>query len=305
MSTKSTGEWLLSHNKYSAHESLKELERDSKKLKRNAYTISITSGKGGVGKTSFTLKMGKELAARGYKVLVIDCDTNLSNTSVKLGIPLNRNFVDFKNEKMSFENSLYRDGKFHLFSACNGDIELFEEGVKIDQLIIQVLVAQERNYDYILLDCPAGLTKDTLALNAYSDYRFFIVTPDKSSITDSYSLMKILTQKFGVTSNHLVVNRVSHKAQYSRIVRTLSETVENFLGARLRVLGGLSQELMEVDKFDGLLLENAGCRFHRNFLQVLNRFTEESDGTVLETGSEDTPFVRGKSMEQEVQLTVS
>lgn len=305
MSTKSTGEWLLSHNKFSAFESPRELARDSKKLKRNAYTISVTSGKGGVGKTSFTLKMGRELAARGYKVLVIDCDTNLSNTSVKLGIPLNRNFVDYKNEKMTFEQSLYKDGQFHLFSACNGDIEIFDQGVKIDQLIIQILVSEERNYDYILLDCPAGLTKDALAINAYSDYRFFIVTPDKSSITDSYSLMKILSQKFGVTNNHLVVNRVSHRAQYSRIVKTLSETVENFLGARLRVLGGLSQELMEVDKFDGLLLENADCRFHKNFLQVLNRFTEESDGTVLENQTEAKPFVRINSMEQEVQSTVS
>lgn len=303
MSTKSTGEWLLSHNKYATS----HLQGNQKKFKRNAYTVSITSGKGGVGKTSISLKMAKEMATNGLKVLLIDCDYNLSNTAVKLGLPINQNFLSYQNDQKSFQDCLYKDGNFHLFSACNGDLELFEKDFRLDQMIIQVLAQQERHYDYILLDCPAGLAKETLSLNAYSDYRFFVVTPDRSSVTDSYSLMKILSQKYGVKNNHLVVNRVSSRTQYSRIVKTLSETTEHFLDIRLGILGGLPQEEGEVDRFDGVLFKNAGSEFHKRFFQVLNRFTEESDGAaLLAESAQEMPFVRALAAGgQDVQRTVS
>lgn len=279
MSKKNSGEWLLSQNRFA---SLQGSNLYPKKREGHALTVSITSGKGGVGKTSVSVKMARELSDRGYKVLLIDCDYNLSNTAVKLGLPLSEAFLDFKNEKASFDDCLYKDRHFSLFSACNGNLDLFEDNFRIDQFIVQVLSKQEKNYDYIILDCPAGLSRDTLALNAYSDYRCFVVTPDRSSITDSYSLIKILNKKYGVKTNHLVVNKLSNKFQYNRIVKTLSEISENFLGARLSVLGGLPKEDLEVDQFDQLLLKNADTKFQRSFLKMLNRFTEESDGVALD-----------------------
>ncbi len=302
MSTKSTGEWLLSQNKYAPKP---EVESFPKKFQRNAYTISVTSGKGGVGKTSVSVKMATELAAKNYKVLLIDCDYNLSNTAVKLGLPITQAFVDYKNESKSFAECIHQDGYFHLFSACNGSLELFEDSFRIDQLIVEILVNQEKNYDYIILDCPAGLSKDTLALNAYSDYRFFVVTPDKSSVTDSYSLIKILNKKFGIKSNHLIVNKVSNPAQYGRIVKTLSETTENFLGCRLKVLGGIPKADTDVDRFDQLLLKNADSSFQDSFSKILNKFTEESDGIAMSPPVIGVPYVRVDDFRHDVRPTIS
>jgi len=76
-------DWLISQNKY-----------QSKKTSLKAKTISVTAGKGGVGKTSVAVKMGKLLAESGYKVLLLDCDTNLSNTVVKLGLPISNYFYE-------------------------------------------------------------------------------------------------------------------------------------------------------------------------------------------------------------------
>lgn len=302
MSKANSGEWLLSHNKYALREARQEFP---KKLERKAFTVSVTSGKGGVGKTSVSVKMAKELAAQNYRVLLIDCDYNLSNTAVKLGLPLTEAFLQYKNQAQSFEDCLYKDGHFHLFSACNGSLELFEEDFRIDQFIVQVLAVQERNYDYIILDCPAGLSKGTLSLNAYSDYRFFVVTPDRSSVTDSYSLIKILNKKYGVKCNHLVVNKLSNKFQYNRIVKTLSEISETFLGARLSVLGGLPKTEGEVDQFDRYLLKNADSKFHQSFFKLLNRFTEESDGVSLVPGVRDMLSVPPRALGQDVHQTVS
>ena len=94
-------------------------------LPKKNYKISITGGKGGVGKTSVSLKFARELALSGYRVLLIDCDYNLSNTAIKLGLPLNNKFWELLSSEKTFSDCLYKDGNLHLLSACNGSVELF------------------------------------------------------------------------------------------------------------------------------------------------------------------------------------
>jgi flagellar biosynthesis protein FlhG len=262
-------DWLVSHNKY-----------QSKKTNHKARIISVTAGKGGVGKTSVAVKMSKVLANDGYKVLLLDCDYNLSNTSVKLGLPMTNGFYELVSAHKDFSECIYKDGNFHLLAGCNGSIDLFNKNLEIDRIIIDILVNHERDYDFIILDCPAGITKETLTLNAYSDFRFVVVTPDKSSITDSYSLIKILNKEFGVTENHLLVNKMSSDPQYQRMVKTLSETVETFLKCRLHILGGIKREEMPVDQFDSALFSEANSALHKNFVNITKKFIEELDDEV-------------------------
>ncbi|MBP9679866.1 MAG: AAA family ATPase [Bacteriovorax sp.] len=263
-------DWLVSQNKY-----------QSKKTGLKAKTISVTAGKGGVGKTSVAVKMARLMASSGYKVLLLDCDTNLSNTVVKLGLPINNYFYELISAQRDFDDCLHKDGNLHLLSGCNGSIDLFNKNLEVDRIIIDILVNHERDYDYIILDCPAGITKETLTLNAYSDYRFVVVTPDKSSVTDSYSLIKILNKEFGVNDNHLLINKVSSEPQYQRMVKTLSETVETFLKCRLHILGGIKNEEIPVDQFDSVLLEQENSSLHKNFVKIVKKFTDEIEGAAL------------------------
>jgi flagellar biosynthesis protein FlhG len=269
LSSKKTNpsDWLISQNKY-----------QSKKTNQKAKTISITAGKGGVGKTSVAVKFSKLLAKQGFKVLLLDCDYNLSNTVVKLGLPVTNQFYELVSAQKEFEDCIYKEGNLHLLSGCNGSIDLFKKSLEIDRIIIDILVNHEKDYDYIILDCPAGITKETLTLNAYSDYRFVIVTPDKSSVTDSYSLIKILNKEFGVNDNHLIVNKISSEPQYQRMVKTLSETVETFLKCRLHILGKIDKEESPVDHFDSLLLNVENSSLHKNFTKLVKKFTEEIEG---------------------------
>lgn len=263
-------DWLVSQNKY-----------QSKKTGLKAKTISVTAGKGGVGKTSVAVKMARLMASSGYKILLLDCDTNLSNTVVKLGLPINNYFYELISAQRDFDDCLHKDGNLHLLSGCNGSIDLFNKNLEVDRIIIDILVNHERDYDYIILDCPAGITKETLTLNAYSDYRFVVVTPDKSSVTDSYSLIKILNKEFGVNDNHLLINKVSSEPQYQRMVKTLSETVETFLKCRLHILGGIKNEEIPVDQFDSVLLEQENSSLHKNFVKIVKKFTDEIEGAAL------------------------
>jgi flagellar biosynthesis protein FlhG len=285
-------DWLVSQNKY-----------QSKKTSQKAKTISVTAGKGGVGKTSVAVKMSKILAKSGYKVLLLDCDTNLSNTVVKLGLPITNYFYDLVSARRDFDDCLHKDGNLHLLAGCNGSLDLFKRSLEIDRIIIDILVNHEKDYDYIILDCPAGITKEALTLNAYSDYRVVVVTPDKSSVTDSYSLIKILNKEFGVNDNHLLINKMSSEPQYQRMIKTLSETVETFLKCRLHIMGGIKKIETPDDHFDTILLHQENNSLHKNFVNIVNRFTEEIEGSSFEVET-TIPQTFNTSFEQDVRLTV-
>lgn len=271
-----TSEWLLSFNS-TENQQLQSLIHQRKDSNKPAIVTSITGGKGGVGKTSISLKFSKTLASLGHKVLLIDCDYNLSNTAIKLGLPLNNsNFYSLLTAQKSFSDCLYKEGKFHLLSACNGDLDLFESKLKLEELIIDIIQSHQAEYDFILLDCAAGITRETLTLNAYCDHRVFVVTPDKASITDSYSLIKVLNKKYGIRENHLLVNMYANKAQFANVVTSLCETVENFLGARTSILGGVKRIDVEYSRFDNYFLNPAENSSHKKFLNLVNKYVDES-----------------------------
>ena len=271
-----TTEWLLS---FSSNQNQKLNSRSSSLEGFKPCTkISITGGKGGVGKTSISLKTAQELANAGYRTLLIDCDSNLSNTAIKLGLPLDNKFEKLLSAEACFEDVLIVQGNFHLLPACNGSISLFESKLNFAEIIIDIISSHEHEYDYILLDCPAGVSREALTLNAYCDHRWVVVTPDKSSITDSYSLIKLLHSRFGTKENHLIVNMFQTEKQMQKVVSTLSETIENFIGIKTQFLGGVKKAEISADGFDTFFLSETNNEWQKNFVKLLYEFTEKNGG---------------------------
>jgi flagellar biosynthesis protein FlhG len=240
----------------------------------SAQTISVTGAKGGVGKTSLSLLMAKTLSDVGYRVLLIDCDFNLSNTLVKLNQKINGNFYHLIRGEMTFEEALYTDNRFHLLSGCNGQKDLLHLS-PLEKIILNILQKQEFNYDFIFLDCPAGISHESLILNAYSDYRFCVVNPDRSSLTDTYALIKILNREYGVTENHLLLNKIENVDQAKKIVHSLTTTVDRFLSCHTEFLGLVMHESVPMDQFDDLLMGAEKYSIHQRVVQILLKFTED------------------------------
>lgn len=272
---KKTSDWLMSFNTAIETETEQILGHPHSLSPKKMKSICITGGKGGVGKTSISLKMAKELSAAGSRVLLIDCDYNMSNTAIKLGLPVSNSFFSLVSAEKSFDECLHKEGNFHLLSACNGSVELFNSNLKLEEIILDIMNEHEDEYDFILLDCPAGLQRESLLLCAYSDMRIVVVTPEKSSITDSYSLIKVLSQNHGIKENHLLVNKYNNQTQFSRVVKTMSETVENFLGCRTQILGGVKRLDVDHSRFDEQFLMRGKNDLHQNFLKVVEKLTEE------------------------------
>jgi len=271
-----TSEWLQSFS------SEKTLKGPSRSLVTDSFKpcrkISITGGKGGVGKTSIALKTAQELAKAGYRTLLIDCDSNLSNTAIKLGLPLENKFEKLLSAEATFEEVVIQQGKFHLLPACNGSSEVFESKIHFDEIIIDIISSHEHEYDYVLLDCPAGVSREALTLNAYCDHRWVVVTPDKSSITDSYSLIKLLKNRFGIKENYLLINMYENDKQLQKVVNTLTETIQNFLGVSTKTLGGIKKVEVSAEGFDTFFLSEQKNEWQKNFVKLLYGFTEKDGG---------------------------
>jgi flagellar biosynthesis protein FlhG len=273
-----TSEWLLSFSSRTNSKSFKSAQ--SIERFRPCRKISITGGKGGVGKTSIALKTAHELARAGYRTLLIDCDSNLSNTAIKLGLPIDNKFEKLLSAEASFEEIVIQLGNFHLLPACNGSTEVFDSKLRFDEIIIDIISAHEHEYDYVLLDCPAGVSRESLTLNAFCDDRWVIVTPDKSSITDSYSLIKLLSTRFGVKENHLMINMYQNDRQFQKVVTTLCETISNFLGIETHILGGIQKLDVSAEEFDTFFLSENKNEWNKNFIKLLYGYTEKEGDPV-------------------------
>ena len=284
MSSSKVSRWLYSHKENNL------LGKKGRLLFNPAKTISVVSGKGGVGKTSFALKLSRILAYEGYKVLLIDCDMNLSNTAVKLGLPINQNFYEFINNQKKFEEIIYKDNKFHLLAACNGCLDLFKAKLDWEKIIIDIICIYENDYDFIFLDCPAGLNKEVLSISAYCDYRFVITTPDRSAITDSYSLIKILDQHYGIRTNSLLLNKISSKNQYNKIIKAMHGVVNNFLSSKLNILGFVSFFKENVDDFDKELEKFSDSFIQGQFCNIVRKFIEESVEDISYSKFRNNPY---------------
>ncbi|MFG1493697.1 MinD/ParA family ATP-binding protein [Halobacteriovorax sp. GFR7] len=273
MSRNDLSTWLLSHRSDDSCEL--NVKTPLSYLNEECEIIAVGSGKGGVGKTTTALMIANELSAKGKKVLLIDCDYNLSNTAVKLGLPLNDNFYSLLSLEKSFDECLYKLGNIHLLSGCNGNSDLFDTSFEHDKFIIDIIAAHRSEYDHVILDCPAGVNKETINLQAYADYRFMVVNPDRSSITDTYALIKILNQKYQIKNNHLIVNRVDSNQQYRKVVKSLVDTVASFMQANLSVLGGVKNLEIPSDKFDHALLKTEKNSLSKYYTNIINKFTDE------------------------------
>lgn len=170
--------------------------------------IVITSGKGGVGKTTTTANIGMGLALAGKKVVVVDTDLGLRNLDVVMGLE-NRivyNLVDVVKGSCRLKQALIRDKRFPDLSLLPSAQTKDKTAVSPEQM--RKLVAElKTEFDYILLDCPAGIEQGFQNAIAGADRAIIVTTPEVSAIRDADRIIGLL-ETAGIRRNELIINRL-------------------------------------------------------------------------------------------------
>ncbi|GAA0294870.1 septum site-determining protein MinD [Gracilibacillus halotolerans] len=170
--------------------------------------IVITSGKGGVGKTTTTANLGTALALLGNNVCLIDTDIGLRNLDVVMGLE-NRiiyDIIDVTQNRCNARQALVRDKRFdclHLLPAA----QTSDKTALTPEAMIEIIQDLKPDYDYILIDCPAGIEQGYKNAVAGADKAIVVTTPEKSSVRDADRIIGLLEQE-DIDPPTLVINRI-------------------------------------------------------------------------------------------------
>jgi len=206
--------------------------------KPGSRVIAVTSGKGGVGKTNFTVNLGIKFAQMGLRVVIIDADLGLANVDVVMGKMSKYNLSDVINSNKNILEILeegYEGVKF--VSGGSGVQEL----VKLNRTqlvdLLMKLGRLDEEADIILIDTGAGLSENVISFVHAAREVILVTTPEPTSITDAYALIKTITHKDKTKNIKVVVNRADNAAEAFNILDKLNIVTQKFLGVKLQKLG--------------------------------------------------------------------
>lgn len=208
-----------------------------------AHVIAIGSGKGGSGKTNITLNLGLILSKNGKKVLLYDADLNLANIDILLGIAPKFRFLDFINGDVQIRDILIEVRENLVLIPANSGVVNFPKipGERLIQILDEILTL-ERNFDFILIDTPAGISDEVIKLLGYSDDYILVVTPEPTSIMDAYAVIKLVYYQTGKENVKLIVNNVNDSVNPIEIGNRLSLVAEKFLGVKINYIGSVPND---------------------------------------------------------------
>ena len=207
-------------------------------------SVALLSGKGGVGKTNITLNLACALHDANFKTLLIDCDLGLANLDVLLGITPEGNLQTALLGEAGIEDVLYhvKDEGFDVLPASSGVPELTELQPEIRDMLLSRLEPVLHRYDYVFMDLGAGISGTVQTFAALASVRVVVITPEPTSLTDSYALIKVLNNKYGLRDFKVLVNQTSSKTEAKASFEKLHGACQHFLHLDPVYLGHLRND---------------------------------------------------------------
>lgn len=197
---------------------------------KDTLVLSVTSGKGGVGKTNLVASLAEALRSMGQRVLIIDADLGLSNVDIIFGVHPEfhiGHLID--GERTVSEVILTTSTGIKILPAGSGVSELtnLSQGQKMNLLV--ELGALEGLFDIVLIDTGAGISPNVLYFNAAADECMVIATKEPTSVTDAYAMMKVMNTQHGIRRFKLLINMVKDSSEAKAVYLSLSNAVQKFL----------------------------------------------------------------------------
>ena len=208
----------------------------------NARVITITSGKGGVGKSNMAVNLAIWFRKMGQRVIILDADFGLANVEVMFGTVPKYNLSDLIFGGKSIRDIITKGPMdIGFISGGSGIVDLNNLSKEQITYLVHSLSLLNDLCDVLIIDTGAGVSDAVLEFVLASPEVVMVTTPEPSSLTDSYSLLKALYKnpKFirNGTNIHLVANKVNSEAEGEAVYQKLSSVVEKFLDGKIHYLG--------------------------------------------------------------------
>jgi len=206
----------------------------------NALTrvMSFTSGKGGVGKTHSVVNTALCLADRNAKVLILDADFGLANIDMLFNCKVEHHLGHVLSGSRELSEIVVEASERVSFIPASSGIEsLACLHIEQRQFLFESLQELASQYDYLLIDTPAGIGPDVLFFNSASHEVICVIHPEPTSLTDAYAMIKVLSQTYGHRLIRILVNAVDSEREALRAYDRLASAVEEHLFTRPDYLG--------------------------------------------------------------------
>lgn len=208
-------------------------------FRRAPNVIAVASGKGGVGKTWFSITLAHALAKTGKNVLLFDGDLGLANVDVQLGLMPKRDLNDVIRGRLGLDKVIqeFEDGGFDIIAGRSGQASLSALPSQRLTLLRDQLLDVAQDYDAVIIDLGAGVDRTVRMLSASAARTLLITTDEPTSLTDAYAFIK-LGSAAGLSKNvGIVVNQASNETEGEKTYKTLLKACENFLRLKPPLVG--------------------------------------------------------------------
>ena len=212
--------------------------------RRGKNLIAVASGKGGVGKTWFSITLAHALTKMGKKVLLFDGDLGLANVDVQLGLMPKRDLNDVIRGRLSLDKVVqpYEEGEFDIIAGRSGQASLSALPSQRLALLRDQLLDVSNSYDAVICDLGAGVDLTVRLLKTTNTRTVLVSTDEPTSLTDAYALIK-LGNAAGMSKNvSVVVNMAPGDNEGEKTYKTLLKACENFLRLKPPLAGIISQD---------------------------------------------------------------
>ena len=216
---------------------------DSKPVSRSSEAkrtriLTVTSGKGGVGKSNFSLNFALQLQALGCRVLVFDADIGMANIDVLMGVSPPYSLYHLLKREKRIEEIICRSPLgIEFIAGGSGFNDLFTLSQEEVNYFTEQVLSLSGTVDYILFDTGAGLSKESFAFITAADEAIVVTTPEPTSITDAYAVMKMVHSKEPRVQFQLIVNRAADRIEGQQTGEKIRLVANRFLQLDIPVLG--------------------------------------------------------------------
>jgi flagellar biosynthesis protein FlhG len=245
--------------------------------------LSVTGGKGGIGKTTLSVNLAMAFAKMKKKVLLFDADLGLANVDVLLGLTPEKNIYDVLSGDCTLEEACIEGPHgLKIVASASGVQKMADLSSAESVALIQSFSSLTDDIDIMIIDMASGISSQVMDMTHASQDVLVVICNDPSSLMDSYAVIKILHQKYARGRFGIIVNKVKNSFEGHNVFTKFQQTVAKFINISMHYIGHVPYDdyisiaardrVSVVDKYPQ---SNAALSFN-NMCHGIDHWTEES-----------------------------